>query len=558
MTIKYPLSVMILLCCILLCYSCESDFSDGASSGCGGFSGCSCDFTDDETGDDGQEGSNDNDIERPEGWGEASHGKDAEPDYDRLFPADQVKRIDIVIAAEQWQEMLDNMTELYGDFGSRPNNGMPGGGGGERPDGFEPPEGFPDGFEPPEGFPDGFEPPEGFPDDFEPPEGFPDDFEPPEGRPDDFPGGGGMGPGEFSQENPIWKPCTVTFEGKNWYHVGIRFKGNSSLMSSWSGGSYKLPFRFDFDEFEDDFPEIDNQRFFGFKKLSFSSNWSDNSFLREKLVADIFRDAGVPAPHTAFYRVYIDYGEGSKYFGLYTMVEVPHTPMLTAQFIEDDGNLYKPEGSGATFAAYDEASFDKETNKDEADFSDVLALYEAIQSDRSDMDAYRAKLESVFDVDGFLRWLAVNTVIQNWDTYGRMSHNYFLYNDPGDHLLHWIPWDNNMALDGGRSLSLELSETEVDEKWPLIRYLMDDSVCRAKYIGYVEETISSVFTPTRMQAIYAAAHEMIRPFTVGDEGEMENYTLLESAEKFDEELTYLNEHVSQRYQAAKDFVAENQ
>lgn len=36
----------------------------------------------------------------------------------------------------------------------------------------------------------------------------------------------------------------------------------------------------------------------------------------------------------------------------------------------------------------------------------------------------------MFDVDGFLRYLAVNGIIQNWDTYGRMVHNYFLYNAP--------------------------------------------------------------------------------------------------------------------------------
>ncbi len=537
MRVRHTASVMVLIICILLCYSCDCDVNGDASSGCGTSAGCSCD----NTGDDEQEGSNNDGIGRPDGWGEASHGKDAEPNYDLLFPADEVKRLDITITAEDWQAMLDNMTELFGEFGSRPNNGMPGGGDGF-PGDFEPPEGFPDGFEPPEGFPDGFEPPEGGPG------GFPDGGD-----------GGGMGPGEFSQENPSWNPCTVTFEGNNWYHVGIRFKGNSSLMSSWSGGSYKLPFRFDFDEFEGDFPEIKNQRFFGFKKLSFSSNWSDNSYLREKLVADIFRDAGVPSPRTAFYRIYIDHGQGPTYFGLYTMVEIPAKPMLAAQFGEDDGNLYKPEGSGATFAAYDEASFDKETNEDEADFSDVLALYEAVQADRSDAEVYRDNLEAVFDVDGFLHWLAVNTVIQNWDTYGRMSHNYFLYNDPGDKLLHWIPWDNNMALSSGFSaLSLDLSQAEVGEKWPLIRYLIDDPVYRAKYVTYVEETISNVFTPNRMQAIYAAAHDMIRPFTVGEEGEIEGHTFLESAEKFDEELNYLNEHVTQRYQTAQEFVTANQ
>src|SRR5690606_8295580 len=100
----------------------------------------------------------------------------------------------------------------------------------------------------------------------------------------------------------------------------MRFKGDSSLIRSRGGGSLKLGFKLNFDKFEDDYPEIENQRFFGFKELSFSNNWSDASFLREKVTADIFREAGVPSAHTAFYAIYVDYGDGPIYFGLYTAV----------------------------------------------------------------------------------------------------------------------------------------------------------------------------------------------------------------------------------------------
>jgi spore coat protein H len=55
-----------------------------------------------------------------------------------------------------------------------------------------------------------------------------------------------------------------------------------------------------------------------------------------------------------------------------------------------------------------------------------------------------------FDRDVFLKYLAVNTIIQNWDTYGRMTHNYYLYNNPDNNLLTWIPWDNNEALQNSK------------------------------------------------------------------------------------------------------------
>jgi hypothetical protein len=379
----------------------------------------------------------------------------------------------------------------------------------------------------------------------------------PGGRPGGGPVGG-VGPAP-DEENPIWVPCTVEFEGLTWRYVGIRYKGQSTLRSTWSMGIGKLPFRLDFDEFEDRYPEIDNQRFFGFKKLSLANNSHDPSLLREKVAHDIFREAGVPAPRTAFYRVYVDFGEGPTYFGLYTMTEVPDDPMLEAQFGNDGGNLYKPTGPGATWVSFDEESFEKESNEDEEDWSDVEAAVAALHADGSDPAEWGAGLEAVFNVDGFLRWLAVNTVIQNWDTYGNMAQNYYLYGDPADEgRLHWIPWDNNEALKSGnegslhRALSLELSE--VGDRWPLIRYLMDDPVYRAIYVAYVQEAIEGAFAVAPTQARLQAEHDLIAPYVVGPEGEQPGYTFLFDPQEFAAELDRLLEHVVQRREAALGFL----
>ena len=105
------------------------------------------------------------------------------------------------------------------------------------------------------------------------------------------PGGGGPG-GGFPDENPIFRPAEVYYNGLQWYKVGARFKGNSSLSFSWRNGVWKMSFKLDFDEFEDEFPEIENQRFYGFKQLSLKNNFDDESQLREKVAADIFRESG--------------------------------------------------------------------------------------------------------------------------------------------------------------------------------------------------------------------------------------------------------------------------
>ncbi len=242
-----------------------------------------------QTGDDEQE------VARPDGWTEATHGNDVDPNYDVVFPRDAVNTVTITIDPEQWAAMQANMTGILGEAGTGQGFGGQGGPGGD----FTPPEGMappadmtpPAGMTPPEGAaPEGTR---------TPPEGF---TPPQDGR---RPGGpGGMGGNiDMVSETPMWVEATIEFDGNTWTNVGIRYKGNSSLTSAWSSGSLKLPFKLDFDEFEDDYPTIDNQRFYGFQQLSFANGFSDDTYLRETITYDLMHDAGLVAGETAFYEI---------------------------------------------------------------------------------------------------------------------------------------------------------------------------------------------------------------------------------------------------------------
>ena len=47
-----------------------------------------------------------------------THGRDAKPDYDRVFAQDTVKRLDIRVTAADWSRLTADMTEMAGPFGS--------------------------------------------------------------------------------------------------------------------------------------------------------------------------------------------------------------------------------------------------------------------------------------------------------------------------------------------------------------------------------------------------------------------------------------------------------
>lgn len=468
-------------------------------------------------------------------WSEETHSNSVEPNYDVVFNSEDVMEVYISIDESDWDKMIDQLDENLagsnmgrpemGDMQKPPMGGRPGMG--ERPpmgEGEMPQMGE----RPP--LAEGEMPPMG-----------------------DRPEIGGMpemgiGNTEIINFDPIWVESDITVDGVTWENVGIRFKGNSSLMHTYQDDGDKYSFKLDFDEFEEKYPELEDQRFFGFKQLNLNNNYNDNSFMRESVAADLFREYGLTAAETTFCLVYVDHGSGSELFGLYTLVEEMDDTVIDTQYEDGSGNLYKPDGAAATFGegTYNEEEFDKKSNEDEIDYSDVEKLYEAINSPTrvTDLDVWKSELEGIFDVDIFLKWLAVNSVIQNWDTYGQMSHNYFLYSNPQTGKLEWIPWDNNEALQSGKRTASTLSMDEITEDWPLIRYLLDDEEYVALYKGYIDDFTNNYFTIEKMTEIYEQNYEQLSDLKISET----------SDKGFSSAVEQLKEHVIERTNKVVEFL----
>ena len=350
----------------------------------------------------------------------------------------------------------------------------------------------------------------------------------------------------YLMDDPIYVPAEVKYNGKQWYRVGIRFKGNSSLYGA---NSNKLPLKLKFNEFEDVYPAIADQRFYGFKSLSLKSNFKDESEIHENIAAQLFRDFGLKSSHTSYYKLYIDYGSGPVYYGLYTLVEEVDDTVIKTQYADATGNLYKPEDGAASFATgtFNTYEFAKKTNESALDYSDVQALYDALNSNLrlTDTALWKANLEKILDVPIFLKWLAANNVMQNWDTYGVMTHNFYLYRNPATKRLEWIPWDNNEAL-ASNNRCLTLGAAEVTSQWPLIRYLLDNADYAAQYRLNVHDFATNYFNAARMVPIYENQSALIQE-AVLSEGAGYTFT---SSSKFTSAILTLKNHVSLRSTAA--------
>ncbi|HEY6220365.1 MAG TPA: CotH kinase family protein [Gemmatimonadaceae bacterium] len=338
--------------------------------------------------------------------------------------------------------------------------------------------------------------------------------------------------GQYPPENATYEDVTVKFNGKIWKHVGFRPKGNLTLQTAWSAGNYKFPFRLKFDAFETTYEETWNQRLYGFKDFSAAAPVTDGSAIRDRLAYDQFRAEGVAAPRSASYRVFIDFGQGLTYNGVYTFNELPEDTMIRDQFGDASGNIYKPESALHSFA---EAEFPRQDNKTSTDFSDVQTFIKALNDtalQRTNRAQWRANLEATFNVDNYLKFLAVNNAIVGWDGYGFIAHNYYLYNDPKKHLT-WIPWDQDFDFNDEPDVvgvlprttrAFSLTMNEIDNYWALVRYTMDDSVYFKSYKGYLRAFNNNVFTQERLNAAIDKYSRQIAPFMIGPLGEIADHT----------------------------------
>ena len=280
--------------------------------------------------------------------------------------------------------------------------------------------------------------------------------------------------------------ANITIGDTKLENIGIRTKGFSSLQFVSSSDSDRYSFRIKFDKY------VDGQNLYGLNEFVLNNNFQDPSYMREYLSYKALEQLGVDVPKTAYSNVYIN----GELFGFYLAVEAVDDSFVEriADSNSTDVKLYKAEGDHATLVDEDSLSnFELKSGEDDS----MAGLKKLVSALNSIKDGQKGDIESVFDVDTFLKSIAVNTVVGNYDSYsGSKAHNYFLLEEDG--VFKYIPWDYNMAFggymeDGGASVTVSIDEPiyGVDaSKRPLITKLLSVDEYKEKYYGYLNELVT--------------------------------------------------------------------
>jgi hypothetical protein len=102
-----------------------------------------------------------------------------------------------------------------------------------------------------------------------------------------------------------------------------------------------------------------------------------------------------------------------------------------------------------------------------------------------------------------------------------------------------------VAAGGPGNQQVSLDKAEIDDNWPLIRFLLDDPLCYERYLDYLAETIAGPFNADQMAELYQEMAELIAPYAAADVGQ----------EAFDTAVQQLIEHAYERADEVETFLA---
>ena len=232
--------------------------------------------------------------------------------------------------------------------------------------------------------------------------------------------------------------ASASIDGEVTDSVGIRQKGFASHFGSQGD---KKSMKIDFNHF------VDGKKYDGLKKINLNNGFGDPAIQRDKLCYNIMNKAGVDAPRTSYARIYLN----DQYWGLYLLVEQVDRTFLKDNFGNSNGNLFKNVGNselewmGQDTSQYQQI-FELKTDPNVEAWENFAELMDVLNN-TGDGD-FKEEISKIFDVDLYLKVLAVDVATGNWDSYIEHGRNFYMYQDADSRKFNWIPWDYNFALGG--------------------------------------------------------------------------------------------------------------
>ena len=296
--------------------------------------------------------------------------------------------------------------------------------------------------------------------------------------------------------------------------IGFRLRGNTSRQAA------KKSFKVSFNTFEAGF------KYKGLEKMNLNGSANDPSNIRVKLYWDALRHAGLRGSRTSHVNLYIN----QEFRGVYTHVEHIDEEFVDVHFDHGDGNLWKclypanlqflgsdPDAYKLEF--FGRRVYELKTNEVQDDYTRLAQFIGTLNN--APISNLNCSLGEYFDIEGYIPYLAMDILLGNWDGYPFNMNNFYLYEDPLDNKIHYLPYDldNVMGID---YFGLDWTERDPYD-WspgegsrPLYDRVMQVPEWREKFNFYMHHFIGLFYSENWLEMHANALQEMLEPFMMAD------------------------------------------
>ena len=231
-------------------------------------------------------------------------------------------------------------------------------------------------------------------------------------------------------------PARLTVDGKVYPDVGVHYRGMSSYMSVPEGGKRSLDVDVHFIH--------DDQRLLGYRSLNLLNSNADPTFMRTALYHYVVRQY-IAAPKANWVRVVIN-GES---WGIYVNTQQINADLAKEWYNTTKGARWKvpgsPRGRGGLAYLGDDIErykgiYEIKSKDDPKSWNELVRLCKILN--QTPPEKLEKALEPTLDVDGALKFLALDKAVINNDGFWVRASDYSLYQEPNGR-FHAIPWDAN-------------------------------------------------------------------------------------------------------------------
>lgn len=322
--------------------------------------------------------------------------------------------------------------------------------------------------------------------------------------------------------NPSMRiPATVSLDDIVIDSVAVRYKGNSTFCLPNDEGNVKVPYNLDFNYWHED------SELMGYHKVKLANAWVDPTFAKEYVGAQIYQRY-LPSPEVNLIALHTQ----EEYTGIYVNTESINKQFLRKHFDENDGVLFKCDGSGVFCGDEGEDGGIPSMHWLGTDSTDYYNSY-VLKSDHGwaelmdliyTINLNPSEIENKLNVDRVLWAFAANQVLLNLDTYnGYYIHNYYMYLSENG-LWQMIPWDMDNTFVGALlgwdyynpnnlyHYTPYMGENEGDYR-PLAHLLLNNPLYRKQYNAHMRTIMEESLDASELEAeafeIQALAENMV-------------------------------------------------